>query len=90
MHHYYTFEKSELSVSLFKSLEILIGYLKNQYDMEERTEHECCDRRHLAYTLHVPSEKLMWREERWGIFRQLAIADCVRLVRLDSKSGGSF
>jgi hypothetical protein len=21
-----------------------------------------------AYTLHVPSEKLMWREERWVIF----------------------
>jgi hypothetical protein len=21
-----------------------------------------------AYTLHVPSEKLMWRKERWAIF----------------------
>jgi hypothetical protein len=36
-----------LSVYL-KSLEILIGNLKNQYDMGERTEHECCDRLHLC------------------------------------------
>lgn len=31
-----------------KSLKVVIGYRKNQYDMGERTEHECYDRLHLC------------------------------------------